>query len=130
MLLDAEKCECLWRDLALLLFVGERFGELLEESSSFVRISSSSGMMGFFLLSRTSGTLLARYLARLFCQDCAFFIPGPTDDHFQDAGALRDPTILSSASFALPASFPCLDANEEIGLWTTESPDYLTLQLC
>ena len=25
---NAGQCECLWRDLALLLFAGERFGEL------------------------------------------------------------------------------------------------------
>ena len=34
MLLNAGRWECLWRDLALLLFSRERFGELPEDSSS------------------------------------------------------------------------------------------------
>ena len=50
-LLNARQCECLWHDLALLLFVGERFGELLEDNSSSARVSTSSGMMDSFPLS-------------------------------------------------------------------------------
>ena len=50
-LLNVERCECLWRDLALLLFVGEGFGELPEDNSSSVGASTSPGMMGSFPLS-------------------------------------------------------------------------------
>ena len=42
MLLNAGRCECPWPDLALLLFIGEGFGELLKDSSSSARISTSS----------------------------------------------------------------------------------------
>ena len=56
-LLNARRCECLWYDLALLVFVGERFGELLEDNSSSVGVSASSRMMGSFPLSRVVGCL-------------------------------------------------------------------------
>ena len=51
-LLNAEQCECLWHDLARLLFVGETFGELPEDNSSFAGVSTSPGMMSSFPLSR------------------------------------------------------------------------------
>ena len=54
-LLNAGRCECLWRDLALLLFVEEGFGELPEDNSSFFGISALSGMMSFFPLLRAVG---------------------------------------------------------------------------
>ena len=50
-LLNARRCECLWSDLDWLLFDGERFGELLEDNSSFVGVSTSPEMMGSFPLS-------------------------------------------------------------------------------
>ena len=67
---------------------------------------------------------------RLLHQDCAFFLPGLGDDRFHIAGAQRDLAIPSSSLPVLPASSLYLDANEEIGLQATESPDFLTLQLC
>ena len=54
-LLNVGRCECLWRDLALLLFVGEGFGKLYEDNSSSAGVSASSGTMGFFPLSRMIG---------------------------------------------------------------------------
>ena len=56
-LLNAGRCECLWLDLALLLFAGERFRELSEDNSSPVGVSTSSGTMGSFPLSRAVGCL-------------------------------------------------------------------------
>ena len=50
-LLNAERCECLWRDLALLLFVGERFGKLPEDNSSSAGVSTSSETMSSFIMS-------------------------------------------------------------------------------
>ena len=50
-LLNIGRCECLWRDLALLLFSGERFGELPKDNSSSARVSMLSGTLGFFPLS-------------------------------------------------------------------------------
>ena len=73
--------------------------------------------------------MLARYLARLFRQDCAFLLPRPTDDCFHSAGAPHNLAIPLSALLTPPASSPCLDANKGIGLWATESPGHLTLQL-
>ena len=56
-LLNAERCECLWCDLAMLLFVGERFGELPKDNSSFAGVSTSFGTMSSFPLSRAIGCL-------------------------------------------------------------------------
>ena len=39
-LLNAGRCECLWRDLALLLFVEEKFSELPEDNSSSAGVST------------------------------------------------------------------------------------------
>ena len=83
-----------------------------------------------FLYSKRLGALLALYLVCLFHHDCAFFLPKPADDCFHAAGARRDPAIPSFVLLASPTSSPCLDANEEVGLRATESPDCLTLQLC
>ena len=54
-LLNAGQCECLWHDLALLLFAEEGFCELFEDNSSSAGVSTSSGTMGFFPLSRVVG---------------------------------------------------------------------------
>ena len=51
------RCEHLLRDLALLLFSGERSGELLEDSMSSIGVSTLSGMMGSFPLLRAVGCL-------------------------------------------------------------------------
>ena len=56
-LLNAGRCNYLWCDLALLVFVGERFGELPEDNSSSVGVSASSRMMGSFPLLRAVGCL-------------------------------------------------------------------------
>ena len=56
-LLNARRCERLRRDLALLLFTGERFGELPEDNSSFVGVSTLSGTMRSFPLLRAVGCL-------------------------------------------------------------------------
>ena len=56
-LLNARQCECLWHDLALLLFIGERFGKLPEDNSSFFEVSILSGTMVSFPLSRAVGCL-------------------------------------------------------------------------
>ena len=54
---NAGRCDRLWRDLALLLFDGERFGELPKDNSSFAGVSISSGTMGFFPLSQADRCL-------------------------------------------------------------------------
>ena len=48
---------------------------------------------------------------------------------FHAAGAQCDLAVPSSALLVSPTSSPYLDANAEIGLRVTESPDCLTLQL-
>ena len=93
MLLNVGRCECPWHDLALLLFSEEGFGEPLKDRSSSVKISTSLGKMGFFLDSEWSGALLTLYPVRLFCRDCAFFLPGPVGDLFHTTSAQHDPTI-------------------------------------
>ena len=50
-LLNAGRCECLWLDLALLLFSREGFGELSDDNSSSARVSMLLGMMSLFSLS-------------------------------------------------------------------------------
>ena len=52
-LLITGRYECLWLDLAPLLFAEEGFGELLEDNLSSTEASASSGIMGFFPLSHT-----------------------------------------------------------------------------
>ena len=116
--------------MALLLFVGERFGKLPEDNSSFVGVSTSSWTMGSFPLSQSVGCLLDRYLACLFLQNHTFFLFGPINDRFHAADVQRDPAIPSSALLAPPVSSPCLDANEEINLWATGSSGCWLLQLC
>ena len=49
-LMNAERCKHLWRDLALLLFSGERYGELPEDNSSSPEVSTLLGTMGSFPL--------------------------------------------------------------------------------
>ena len=57
-LLNARRCECLWHDLALLLFAREGFGELFENNSSSTGLSASSGTMGLFPLSCVVGCFI------------------------------------------------------------------------
>ena len=66
-------------------FARERFGELPDDNSSFVGVSTSSRTMGFFSLSLAVGCLVDHYIAHLFCQDHAFVLPGPANDHFHVA---------------------------------------------
>ena len=56
-LLNAGRCECLWHDMALLPFIRERFGELPEDNSSSIGVSTSSRTMGSFPLLRAVGCL-------------------------------------------------------------------------
>ena len=105
----------------MLLFAREGFGELPKDSSSFFGISTSSRTMGFFLYREQLDALLDRHLGRLFCQDRAFSLLGPTDDRFHTTSAQRVPVIPSSVSLAPPVSSPYLDANEEIDLQATGS---------
>ena len=60
------------------------------------------------------GALLDRYLARLFLQDHAFFLPGPVNDCFHAADVQRDPVIPSSALLAPLVSSPCLAQMKEL----------------
>ena len=76
------------------------------------------------------GALLDHYLARLFRQDHAFFLPGPANDRFHAADIQRNPIIPSSALLAPPVSSPCLDTNEGIDLQATGSSGCLSSQLC
>ena len=87
MLVNARRCECLYRDLALLLFIGEGFGELSEENSSSAGASALSGMTGFFPLSRTVGFFDCplSYVPPLPRQ--VFSLPGPEHDIFHVVGA-------------------------------------------
>ena len=129
-LLNVRRCEGLWRDLALLVFVSRRgLASCLRIAHRLPRYLYRRGPWASFLYRERSSAFLARYLARLLHRDCAFFLPGSADDRFHIAGAQCDLVIPSSTFLAPPASSPCLDANEEIGLWATESPDCLTLQL-
>ena len=52
--------------LGLAIFCWERFGELLEDNSSSVGVSTLSRAMAPFLYCERSGALLNCYLARLF----------------------------------------------------------------
>ena len=54
-LLNVGRWERLWRDLALLFFVGKRFDELSEDNSSSNVVSMLSETMGFFPLLRAVG---------------------------------------------------------------------------
>ena len=56
-LLNVRRCEFLWRDLALLLFSKDRFGELSEDNSSSAGVSTSSRTVGSFPLLRAVGCL-------------------------------------------------------------------------
>ena len=102
---------------------------LPEDNSSSAGVSTSSGMMGSFLYRERLGALLDRYLALLFFQDHAFFLPRPTNDRFHVANVQRDPTIPSSILLAPPVSSSYLDANEGIDLRATGSSSCLSSQL-
>ena len=67
-LLNARRCERLWRDLAWLPFTWEGFGELLEDNSSSASVFASSGRMGFFPMSRT---------VKCFAYPLSFAFPSP-----------------------------------------------------
>ena len=54
-LLIAGLCECLYHNLARLLFDGEGYGKVPEDNSSSIGASALSRIMGFFPLSRTVG---------------------------------------------------------------------------
>ena len=69
----------------------------------------------FFYYGR-SGALFGCCLARLFRQDRAFFLHGPTDDIFHAVDVQHDPTIPSYVLHTPPVSSPCLGANKEIDL--------------
>ena len=127
MLLNARRCECLWHDLALLFFSGRGLASCLRITHHPLHCQ---GRWASFPCLVRSGALLAYYLMCLLHQDCVFSLPRPRDDRFPTIGAQRDLAIPSSALFASPASFLCLDANEGIGLRESKSPDCLTLQLC
>ena len=49
-LLNVGRCECLWGDPDLLLFIEERFSKLPEDTSLSAEITTSSRKMGFFPL--------------------------------------------------------------------------------
>ena len=70
------------------------------------------GRWASFLYRKQTGALPDRYLARLFRQVRAFFLPRPENDCFHAADVQRDPAISSSALPAPPISSPCLNANE------------------
>ena len=90
----------------------------------------SQGRWAPFLYHELSSALLDRCLARLFCQDCAFFLPGPANNLFSVVDVQRNPAIPSSALLAPHISSPCLDTNEGIGHRATRSPGCWSLQLC
>ena len=83
-----------------------------------------------FLYCGRSGALLGCYLARLFRQDRAFFLPRPVNDRFHTTIVQRNLAIPLSIlpSFLVPS--PCLDANKEIDLRVTGSLGCWSLQLC
>ena len=120
--LNDGRCELLWciLSLLLLLFIGERFGELPEDSSSFAGVSTSSRAIGFERLDASQD----RCLIRLSHQDHAFALLRLVDDRFHIVVAPHCPAIPSFVSPALLVSFPYLDANEEIDLLVTGSLGY------
>ena len=67
-----------------------------------------------FLYYGRYGVLLGCYLARLFLQDRAFFLPGLTNDRFDATNVQCDPVIPSYVLPTPPVSSPCLDTNEEM----------------
>ena len=87
------------------------------------------GRRASFLCYEQSGALLGCYLARLFHQDCALFLLGPTNDRFPTADFQCDLAISSSVLPAPPVSSPCLGANEEIDLQVTGSLGCWSLHL-
>ena len=107
--------------MLLFLFTIEGFGELLEDTSSFVGVSTSSRVIGFFLYCERLDALRDLYLAGLSRQDHAFAPLGPVDDRFRVVVARLVLEIPSFVSLAPPISSPYLDANEEIDLLATGS---------
>ena len=129
-LLNAGLCECLWCDLALLLFVGEMFGKLPKDNPSSTRVSMLLGTMDSFLYRERSGPLLDRYLAHFFGQDYAVLQPRPANGCFPTVDVWHDPAIPSSVLLAIPISSQCLDANEETDPRATRSLGCWSLHLC
>ena len=74
--------------------------------------------------------MLSCYLARLFHQDRAFFLPGPTNNRFSAADVQRDPAIPLSVLPAPPVSSRCLNANEEIDIRAIGSSGCWSLHMC
>ena len=120
------------RDLVLVLsrvfFVNERFrdGELLEDRSSSTRVSTSSGTMGPFPLSRAMHHDC--YLLHLF-QDHDFFRSGLVVGHSCVVSARLDLTTLSSVLLFPLAFSPCSDANRGISLLVIGSSECSSLRL-
>ena len=83
-----------------------------------------------FLYCRQSGALFSFYLARLFRQDRAFFLPGPANDRFPVVDVHINPSLPSSVLPAPPVSSLCLDTNKETNLRATGSQDCWSLHLC
>ena len=79
------------------------------------------GRWASFLYRKRLDALLDPYLAHLSCQDHAFSLLRPIHYRFHAAIAWNVPAIPSFTSLASPASFPYLDANEEIDLLATGS---------
>ena len=111
------------------LFLGRGLAIYLRITCRPLRVLRCLGQWDPFLYCGRSSALLGCYLARLFCQDHAFFLLGPTNDRFHAVDVRRDPAIISSV---LPAhvSPPCLDVNEEIDPRATRSPGCWSLHLC
>ena len=102
----------------------------LRTSSRLPRYLHRQEQWAHFLYRERSGALLDHYLACLFRQDRAFFLPRPANDRFHATYFQRDPEIPSSAFLAPPVSSPFLDAKEGIYFQATGSSSCLTSQLC
>ena len=98
--------------------------DLLDDNSSSVGASLSSGIRGSFLLLWTD----ARH-NRCLLQVRGFFSFGLTTDHSHAASVQRELVTPAFVSLAPPASSPSLDANGETDLHVFDASDCSTLQL-
>ena len=113
MLGDASISDATWPSY---FFLGRGLASCLRITRPPLRYLRCHGRWAPFLYYGRSGALLGCYIAHLFRQDCAFFLPRLANDRFPAADVQCDPAILLSVLPAPPISSPCLDANEETDL--------------
>ena len=109
-------------------FARERLkdGELLDDNSSSIGVSTSSWIIGSFPLLWQLDAQLDRYLVHLF-QDRNFSLSGPATGHSLAASVRHGLAAPSSVLLAPLVSSPCPDTNGGIDLLAISSSEGLTL---